>query len=226
MLIRAGYEIAYECAQPTPMLLALSVHPSRLPDVQGPHEIRFDPPVEARNYLDGFGNTVTRLVAPEGRLTISKDVLVRDSGQPDPVVADAEQAFRHVLAHDGSSIACDADSHRDPANQATLRRAVESLRAAGATVQGVQVDAAGRFVGSPFEMVMKLGSNSADPACFSTGKYRWWLSISVMITSEGNSRNSSSNLPTTAEGYSTKFVTSSSKFSLITATPLMLFAAA
>ncbi len=27
--IRAGYEIAYDCPQPTPMILALSVHPSR-----------------------------------------------------------------------------------------------------------------------------------------------------------------------------------------------------
>ena len=49
MLIRAGYEITYDCPQPTPMLLALSVHPSRLPDVEGPHTIRFDPPVEARD---------------------------------------------------------------------------------------------------------------------------------------------------------------------------------
>ncbi len=27
MQIRAGYEIAYECPQPTPMVLMLSVHP-------------------------------------------------------------------------------------------------------------------------------------------------------------------------------------------------------
>jgi transglutaminase-like putative cysteine protease len=91
MLIRAGYEITYDCTQPTPMMLALSVHPSRLPDVQGSHQIRFDRPVEARDYRDGFGNTITRLVAPEGRLVISKDILVRDSGEPDPVVPDAAQ---------------------------------------------------------------------------------------------------------------------------------------
>ena len=35
MLIRAGYEITYDCVQPTPMLLSLSVQPSRLPDVEG-----------------------------------------------------------------------------------------------------------------------------------------------------------------------------------------------
>lgn len=26
--IRAGYEISYDCPQPTPMILTLSVHPS------------------------------------------------------------------------------------------------------------------------------------------------------------------------------------------------------
>ena len=73
MRIRAGYEIAYDCPQPTPMLLVLSVHPSRLQDLEGPHRIAFDPPLEAQDYHDGFGNICTRIVAPEGRLTISTD---------------------------------------------------------------------------------------------------------------------------------------------------------
>ena len=33
MKIRAGYEISYDCPQPTPMILQLSVHPSRIPDL-------------------------------------------------------------------------------------------------------------------------------------------------------------------------------------------------
>ena len=33
MQIRAGYEISYECPQPTPMILQLSVHSSRAHDV-------------------------------------------------------------------------------------------------------------------------------------------------------------------------------------------------
>ena len=44
MQIRAGYELVYECPQPTPMLLVLSVHPSRMQDVLGPHQLQFDPP--------------------------------------------------------------------------------------------------------------------------------------------------------------------------------------
>ena len=33
MKIRAGYEIFYDCPQPTPMILTLSVHPSRISDL-------------------------------------------------------------------------------------------------------------------------------------------------------------------------------------------------
>ena len=33
MKIRAGYEISYDCPKPTPMILTLSVHPSRIPDL-------------------------------------------------------------------------------------------------------------------------------------------------------------------------------------------------
>ena len=33
MEIRAGYEITYDCPQPTPMILMLSVHPSRVADL-------------------------------------------------------------------------------------------------------------------------------------------------------------------------------------------------
>jgi transglutaminase-like putative cysteine protease len=91
MRIRAGYEITYDSPQPTPMLLVLSVEDARLGDLETPHRIVFDPPIEARDYRDGFGNACTRIVTPVGRLTISADFVIRDSGEPDPVVPDAEQ---------------------------------------------------------------------------------------------------------------------------------------
>src|SRR6266581_9031111 len=47
MKIRAGYEISYDCPQPTPMILALSVHPSRVPDLLTPDCMRLDPPLHA-----------------------------------------------------------------------------------------------------------------------------------------------------------------------------------
>jgi transglutaminase-like putative cysteine protease len=91
MKIHAGYDITYDCPQPTPMILALSVHPSRMPDVVGPHRIGFDPPIPVREYSDGFGNLCHRIVAPAGRLTISTRFDVMDSGAPDLVAPDAQQ---------------------------------------------------------------------------------------------------------------------------------------
>ena len=91
MHIRAGYEIVYECPQPTPMVLMLNVHPSRAANLVTPDRIAFDPPIESTQYRDGFDNNCTRIVAPKGRLTISSDFVVRDSGQPDAFAPDAVQ---------------------------------------------------------------------------------------------------------------------------------------
>ena len=120
MLIRAGYEIAYECIRPTPMLLMLSVLPEREPDLVTSQAIRFDRDVGARHYRDGFGNAVTRIMAPEGRTTISADFLIRDSGLPDPVVADAvqhpvEDLPDEVLVYLLGSRYCDTDHLTDAA---------------------------------------------------------------------------------------------------------------
>lgn len=91
MLIRAGFEIAYDCPQPTPMVLMLDVHPSRAADLRSPGHIAFDPFVPSSTYRDLYGNVCTRIVAPAGRLTVSTDFSVEDSGAPDEVAPDAEQ---------------------------------------------------------------------------------------------------------------------------------------
>ena len=96
MKIRVGYEITYDCPKPTPMLLVLSVHPSRQADLLTPHRIVFDPPIASTDYHDAFGNICTRIVAPAGTLTISSDQIVADPGTPDIVAADAEQ---HAVEH-------------------------------------------------------------------------------------------------------------------------------
>jgi len=89
--IRVGYEITYQCPKPTPMLLVLSVHPSRHTDLLTPNRIVFDPPIAAADYRDAFGNICTRILAPAGSLTISSDQIVADTGMPDIVVGDAGQ---------------------------------------------------------------------------------------------------------------------------------------
>jgi transglutaminase-like putative cysteine protease len=91
MKIRAGYEISYECPQPIPMILTLSIHPSRFSDLLTPDRMRFDPPIPANTYHDSFGNFCHVIRAPAGRLTFSTDFLVEDKGEPDAMAPQTEQ---------------------------------------------------------------------------------------------------------------------------------------
>jgi transglutaminase-like putative cysteine protease len=91
MKIRAGYEISYDCPQPTPMILTLSAHPSRIPDLLTVDRMRLDPPIPANTYHDSFGNFCHVIRTPAGRLAISADFLVRDKGEPDEIAPHAEQ---------------------------------------------------------------------------------------------------------------------------------------
>jgi len=92
MLIRIGYEVDYCCPQPTPMILTLNVHYSRASDLTAPDHLITSPTVPITAYRDSFGNWCSRIVAPQGRLRITTNAYVRDSGQPDPVVYSAQQA--------------------------------------------------------------------------------------------------------------------------------------
>jgi transglutaminase-like putative cysteine protease len=88
---RLGYELNYSFAQPTPMILALSIHYSRASDIIIPDHLTTSPAVRIGGYRDGFGNWCTRLVAPGGLFQIRTDALVRDSGEPDKTVPGARQ---------------------------------------------------------------------------------------------------------------------------------------
>ena len=76
------------------MILMLSIHPSRVPDLLTPDHMRLDPPIPANTYHDGFGNFCHVIRAPAGRLTMSTDFLMQDKGEPD---ATAPQAEQHAL---------------------------------------------------------------------------------------------------------------------------------
>jgi hypothetical protein len=90
--IRAGYDIAFEGSHDVPMVLMLSVHPSRQADLLSAHQMQFSPNVPAETYTDMFGNICTRLVAPAGLIEIANEFVIQDSGLPDAVVVDAVQA--------------------------------------------------------------------------------------------------------------------------------------
>jgi transglutaminase-like putative cysteine protease len=94
MLIRLGYELAFEFPQATPMILNLNVHYSRTSDLVRPDTMITTPAVPLSMYRDGFGNWCTRTVAPPGRFTVSTDALIRDSGLAEPRFP---YAFEHTV---------------------------------------------------------------------------------------------------------------------------------
>jgi transglutaminase-like putative cysteine protease len=94
MQIRLGYELVYDCPQPTPMLLVLNVHHTRVADLVVPDRLVTDPRVSIRGYLDGFGNWCNRIVAPTGQIRLSASGVINDAGKPDP---SATEAWQHPV---------------------------------------------------------------------------------------------------------------------------------
>lgn len=90
MRIHVGYELVYQCPQPTPMILILNVHFTRVSDIIVPDHMIADPPLAITPYRDLFGNWCSRIVAPQGRLRLTASGVVNDSGRPDPILADAQ----------------------------------------------------------------------------------------------------------------------------------------
>jgi transglutaminase-like putative cysteine protease len=91
MQIHVGFEMIYDCPQPTPMIFNLNVHFTRVSDLVGREALVVDPPVLMEPYRDGFGNWCTRIVASKGRTRVSADALVNDTGLPDAVIPHAQQ---------------------------------------------------------------------------------------------------------------------------------------
>jgi transglutaminase-like putative cysteine protease len=91
MLIRIGYELVYECPQPTPMILSLNVHFTRVSDLVVPDHLITEPPVPLTAYRDSYGNWCSRLVAPAGMLKLSTNAVIRDHGQPEVQAWQARQ---------------------------------------------------------------------------------------------------------------------------------------
>lgn len=89
--LRVGFDLTYDCPQPTPMIVTLSIHYSRVSDIVRPDHLITIPSVPISAYRDMFGNWCSRLVAPAGRLRLTTDALINDSGLPDRVVPAAQQ---------------------------------------------------------------------------------------------------------------------------------------
>ena len=120
MLIRIGYDVVFDLPAPTPMLLLLSVHPSRFASLRGPEQLSIEPFVPAVTYTDAFGNTCARIVAKAGQVRFRNDAVVYDDGLPDAVDPTARQHPVEELPDDAlvfllSSRYCEVDLLKDVA---------------------------------------------------------------------------------------------------------------
>ena len=76
MKLRVGYELQYAFPQPTPAILMLNIHFTRVAGLAAPDHIVITPPVPISGYRDGFGNWCCRIVAPKGKVSISTNVVI------------------------------------------------------------------------------------------------------------------------------------------------------
>lgn len=91
MRLRVGFDLQYQCPQPVPMILTLSIHDSRAADIIRPDTLTTTPAVPMHTYRDGFGNRCTRIVAPPGGIRLHADGLLDDAGVADPMDINAVQ---------------------------------------------------------------------------------------------------------------------------------------
>ena len=118
MKIRVGYEFIYDFPQPTPMILVLGAHFTRAPDIIVPDQLTISPPTPITSYRDTFGNWCSRLVAPQGRIRLSANGLIQDSGLPETVDPSAVQHLVQDLPSETLSFLlgsryCEADRLSD-----------------------------------------------------------------------------------------------------------------
>ncbi|WP_374309586.1 transglutaminase family protein [Methylocella sp.] len=91
MLIRYGYEIVFQCFQPTLMVCLLDSHPENDCRIRYKSPFFTSPAIPTQTYLDGFGNCVRRFVAPTGDLSVSRDFVIEDCGLPDGFEQNAQE---------------------------------------------------------------------------------------------------------------------------------------
>jgi transglutaminase-like putative cysteine protease len=83
MFIRIGFDMVYDCMQPTPMVFALNVHPDQQSRLVVPDQLTTFPALPITSYVDLFGNRCSRVIAPTGPLRLMADAIIEDSGAPE-----------------------------------------------------------------------------------------------------------------------------------------------
>ncbi len=97
MFIQFGYDITFLCAQQTPVITRIDVHPDRAGDVVSSRPFACDEISQWHLFTDPFGNVARRFVAGQGLTTIKGEGLIVDTGEPDPTFpAAAEWAIQDL----------------------------------------------------------------------------------------------------------------------------------
>jgi transglutaminase-like putative cysteine protease len=92
--IKLGYDIVMSHPQDTPVLLMVTVHPSRSRDVIEGDQLQVSPDTSVTQFVDSFGNICSRLIAPPGQIRFTAQAIISDLGLYDNYVPDAIQ---HVV---------------------------------------------------------------------------------------------------------------------------------
>jgi transglutaminase-like putative cysteine protease len=112
--LRIGYELEYHFPQPTPVIMMLNVHYTRVSDLERPDHIVIAPSLPISGYRDGFGNWCSRILAPAGAMRISTDTVIGDTGLLDSTAPNASQVPVQELPEEAlvfllASRYCDSD---------------------------------------------------------------------------------------------------------------------
>jgi transglutaminase-like putative cysteine protease len=91
MLIKMGYEFVFQVETPSLMLMLVALHPDREHTLRRQSGMVIEPYFPFEEFSDVYGNRCRRIYAPPGRLRLSDDVVVEDSGLPDTVAPWARQ---------------------------------------------------------------------------------------------------------------------------------------
>jgi transglutaminase-like putative cysteine protease len=91
MRIRYGFNIEIDITQPLTLLTVMDVEQARRGDIVHERPLRTNSVAQVERYIDGFGNLCRRIQAVPGTVSLALEGIIYDSGEPDPVVPDAEQ---------------------------------------------------------------------------------------------------------------------------------------
>ena len=83
MLIRYGFDIALDLAQPSTILAMMDLHSDVRDRIVEETELKLSPGVVADRFIDGGGNVVRRLTAPAGHVSLRLDGVFRSDGRED-----------------------------------------------------------------------------------------------------------------------------------------------